>query len=185
MLLLLLFSCLGPVKERCLAARGCGSLRLNNRRGAPGRHAEPTSSDGWYGRLLQQLNDTQPASLFKDLVQQVLRQLLEGQRLGEDQRGGDQQRRDVLRLERDQLAPLRAHILEHRQDDAAPHGALRSLLISQLLFRTRYYRELLRTRKLLLVELVTHEAVAGPRLAESTDSQRACRTSPGSRRGGG
>ena len=42
-----------------------------------------------------------------------------------------------------------------------PHVALQPLLISQLLFLTRYYRELLHTRKLLLVELVTHVAVAG------------------------
>ena len=42
-----------------------------------------------------------------------------------------------------------------------PRGALQPLLISQLLIPTRYYRELLHTRKLLLVELVTHEAVAG------------------------
>ena len=32
-----------PVKETCLAIGGCGSLRLNNRHGAPGRRAEPTS----------------------------------------------------------------------------------------------------------------------------------------------
>ena len=54
-----------------------------------------------------------------------------------------------------------AHLLdEHRQDDAAPHVALQPLLISQLLFRSRY-REQLRTCELLLVELVTHEADAG------------------------